>query len=82
MTFVVHAFMDAAIVRPAWEAMERGEIADEPEVRAAQERLQACSYAMAHPDTGRLVPACVQHSVLDPVENLALRELLPIGASR
>jgi hypothetical protein len=24
------------------------------------------------------VPACVQHSVLDPAENLALRRLLPV----
>ncbi len=78
LTFVVHAFMDAAVVRPAWDALERGETAQEPEVRAAQERLQACSYAMAHPDEDRLVPACVQHSVLDPQENLRLRELLPV----
>lgn len=33
---------------------------------------------MAHPETGELVPACVQHSVLDPVENVALRRLLPL----
>ncbi len=79
LTFVVHAFMDARVVRPAWEAMERGEIAEDPEVRAAQERLQACSYAMAHPEEGRLVPACVQHSVLDPRENLRLVELLPMA---
>ena len=78
LTFVVHAFMDAAVVKPAWEAMERGEVATEPEVRAAQERLSACSYAMSHPEEDRLVPACVQHSVLDPVENQALRELLPV----
>jgi hypothetical protein len=79
LTFVVHAFMDAEVVRPAWEAIERGGVASEPEVRAAQERLQACSYAMAHPDEARLVPACVQHSVLDPQENLALRRLLQDG---
>ncbi len=78
LTLVVHAFMDADVVKPAWDAMERGETAADPEVRAAQERLQACSYAMAHPDEDRLVPACVQHSVLDPQENLALRELLPM----
>ncbi len=78
MTFVVHAFMDADVVRPAWEAMERGEIAADPEVRAAQERLQACSYAMAHPEQGRTVPACVQHAVLDPAENIALLDLLPM----
>ncbi|MGE3811177.1 MAG: radical SAM domain-containing protein [Candidatus Nanopelagicales bacterium] len=77
-TLVVHAFMDAAIVRPAWEALERGEVATDPEVRGAQERLQACSYAMAHPDEQRTVPACVQHSVLDPGENLRLLELLPM----
>jgi hypothetical protein len=33
---------------------------------------------MAHPDDGRLVPACAQHSVLDPDENLRLAELLPL----
>ena len=79
LTFVVHAFMDASVVRPAWEALERGETAGDPAVRAAQERLSTCSYAMAHPDDGRLVPACVQHSVLDPQENRRLRELLPLG---
>ncbi len=78
LTFVVHAFMDADVVGPAWAALQRGERAAEPEVRAAQERLQACSYTMAHPDAGRLVPACVQHAVLDPEENLALRRLLPV----
>lgn len=78
MTFVVHAFMDAAVVAPAWAAMERGEVAEEPEARAAQERLQACSYAMAHPESGRTVPACVQHAVLDPGENRELLQLLPM----
>lgn len=76
-TWVVHAFIDAELVRPAWEAMERGELAGDPEVRAAQERLQACSYAMAHPEDGCTVPACVQHAVLDPAENLRLLQLLP-----
>jgi len=76
LTLVVHAFMDAVTVRAAWEAMERGEVAGDPDVRAAQERLSACAYTMAHPDDDRLVPACVQHSVLDPAENLALRDLL------
>jgi len=78
LTFVVHAFMDAEVVRPAWEAMQRGEVAGDERVRAAQERLQACSYAMAHPAEDRLVPACVQHSVLDPQENAALKRLLPL----
>lgn len=77
-TFVVHAFMDAEVVQRAWAAMERGETADEPAVRAAQERLGACSYAMAHPGEDRLVPACVQHSVLDRAENAALLKALPL----
>ena len=77
-TFVVHAFMDAEVVQTAWAAMERGETAEEPAVRAAQARLRACSYAMAHPDDDRLVPACVQHSVLDRSENAALLKALPL----
>ncbi len=76
--FVVHQFMDAADVAPAWELMQRGETADDPRILATQERLASCHYAMAHPETGELVPACVQHSVLDPVENVELRKLLPI----
>jgi len=78
LTFVVHAFMDAEVVQAAWAAMERGETASEPAVLAAQERLRACSYAMAHPDDDRLVPACVQHSVLDRSENAALLKSLPL----
>jgi hypothetical protein len=77
-TFVVHAFMDADVVEPAWAALERGEIAGDPAVRAVQERLRACSYSMAHPDEDRLVPACVQDCVLDKSENAALLELLPL----
>jgi hypothetical protein len=79
LTFVVHAFMDANVVQPAWDALERGETATDPAVRAAQERLQACSYAMAHPDQHRLVPACVQHAVLDPQENRRLARVLPLS---
>jgi hypothetical protein len=78
VSFVVHQFMDAADVAPAWELMQRCETATDPRVLAAQERLAACHYAMAHPETGELVPACVQHCVLDPVENVELRRLLPI----
>ena len=78
ITFVMHAFMDARDVRPAWELLEQGVLSDDPRIRATQERLQSCSYAMAHPDDGRLVPACAQHSVLDPEENLRLVELLPL----
>lgn len=78
MTYVVHHFMDAADVAPAWQLMQEGAVADDPAVRATQERLSACTYAMAHPETGELVPACVQHSVLDPGENEQLRRLLPL----
>lgn len=77
-TFVVHNFMDAADVQPAWELMERGIDSDDPKVRETQERLGACMYTMSHPDTGRLIPACVQHSVLDPGENAGLRRMLPL----
>lgn len=82
LTLVVHAFMDADAVAPAWALMEEGVEAVEPAVRATQERLQACMYTMAHPDTGRLIPACVQHSVLDPSENEELRRLLPLTVLR
>lgn len=77
-TFVVHNFMDAAFVGPAWDLMERGIAADDPKLKETQERLAACTYAMSHPETGRLVPACVQRSVLDPGENIDLKRLLPI----
>ncbi len=80
MTYVMHSFMDARHVRPAWEALERGEQNHEdPQVQEAIERLQACSYAMAHPEDGRLVPACAQHSVLDPGENRRLLTELPMA---
>jgi hypothetical protein len=54
-------------------------VASDPEVRATQERLQACSYAMAHPESDMLVPACAQHGVLDPDENRELAVLLPMA---
>lgn len=82
VTFVMHSFMDAAVVAPAWAALERGERSSDPAVAVAQVRLQACAYSMAHPVTGRLVPACVQHSVFDPEENAELRHLLPIARGR
>lgn len=78
VTFVMHSFMDAADVRPAWDAINAGTTSDDPRIAATQERLQACAYTMAHPETGELVPACVQHSVLDPGENTDLRRLLPL----
>ncbi len=78
MTYVVHRFMDADDVAPAWELMRQGRTSDDPHIRATQERLAACTYSMAHPETGELVPACAQHSVLDPGENTRLRRLLPL----
>jgi len=80
VSYVMHQFMDAADVTRAWELMQRGETSDEPRIRATQERLAACHYAMAHPENSTLVPACVQHGVLDPAENRALRTLLPVPA--
>ncbi len=78
LSFVMHSFMDAADVGPAWELSRRGETSDDPRIRATQERLAACHYAMPHPEDGTVVPACVQHSVLDPAENRELRRLLPL----
>jgi hypothetical protein len=82
VSYVMHQFMDAADVRPAWKLMRRGEHSDDPRIRATQERLAACHYAMAHPEDGTLVPACVQHCVLDPQENRDLRVLLPLPEVR
>ncbi|MCD9624247.1 radical SAM protein [Rhabdothermincola salaria] len=76
-TYVMHSFIDAAEVGPAWAALQRGQRLDDPRLRAAQERLEACAYAMGHPETGEIVPACVQHSVLDPDENAELAVMLP-----
>jgi hypothetical protein len=69
-------------VGPAWELLGAGQHSDDPVLAETQERLLACSYAMAHPETGELVPACVQHSVLDPGENQELRVLLPLPTTR
>ncbi|MDA8354951.1 MAG: radical SAM domain-containing protein [Actinomycetota bacterium] len=82
MTFVMHRFMHADDVRPAWELLQHGVTSDDPVVRETQERLQACFYAMAHPETGEIVPACVQHSLLDPDENAVLAQLLPLPRRR
>jgi hypothetical protein len=82
MTFVMHRFMHATDVGPAWALLGAGQPSDDPVLAETQERLLACSYAMAHPETGELVPACVQHSVLDPGENQELRVLLPLPTTR
>lgn len=78
LTFVVHRFMDADSVSRAWSLTQAGKTATDPVTLETQERLAACTYSMAHPETGELVPACVQHSVLDPGENEELRTLLPL----
>ncbi|HEX5496462.1 MAG TPA: radical SAM domain-containing protein [Mycobacteriales bacterium] len=78
VTFVMHQFMDATEVAPAWRMMRQGRVSQDPKLRETQERLAACHYAMAHPEDGTLVPACVQHAVLDPAENARLRTLLPL----
>ena len=80
--FVMHRFMHADDVSRAWELLERGETSADPAVRETQERLKACAYAMAHPGTRRVVPACVQHSILDPAENVQLRRVLPLISRR
>lgn len=82
VSYVMHQFMDADDVQPAWQLMQCGETSADPRIRATQERLAACHYAMAHPRDGTLVPACVQHSVLDPAENRDLRVLLPLPEVR
>jgi hypothetical protein len=89
VTFVMHRFIDAADTAAAWNHLEGGTAPDDDLVGTV-ERLQACAYSMPHPGTGRMVPACVQHAVLDPIENAQLVELLPrrptvgnrVGASR
>lgn len=78
VTLVMHQFMDAADVAPAWELLQQGVTSPDPHLRSVQERLQACHYAMAHPEDGTIVPACAQHSVYDPAENAELRRLLPL----
>ena len=53
LTFVMHAFMDARDVRPAWEALRRGEVAEDPRIRATQERLEAARMRWLTRRTGR-----------------------------
>jgi hypothetical protein len=67
--------MDASVVAPAWVMMACGETSQDPAVKETQECLGACMYTMSHPETGRLVPACPQHSVLDSDDNATLRRL-------
>jgi hypothetical protein len=78
MTFVMHRFMDAGDVAEAWRLTSLGVRSDHARIRETQERLAACAYAMAHPDSDEIVPACVQHAILDPAENAHLARLLPL----
>lgn len=86
LTFVMHRFMDAGNVERAWDMMEQGVTADDAragdagkQVKETIERLSACSYGMARVGEGRIVPACVQHSVYDPGENKNLANELPLS---
>lgn len=86
ITFVMHRFMDASDVKQAWELMDDGITADDPRasnsgprIKETMERLAACSYGMAQVKQGRVVPACVQHSVYDSDENMALAQELKLG---
>ncbi len=81
-TYVMHSFMDAADVAPAWDLLQRGVRAADPTLLATQERLQACAYGVAHPDRDEIVPACVQHSVFNEAENASLGTLLPLPRPR
>jgi hypothetical protein len=81
LTFVMHNFMDAEAVRPAWDLLQQGVTSDDPVIAATQERLLGCAYLMAHPERDLLVPACAQHAVFDPDENRALRDVLPLASN-
>lgn len=85
LTIVMHRFMDAADVEKAWDLMDDDVSVDDPRVDAAGprvretiERLRSCSYAMAQPERNRVVPACVQHSIYDPEENIQLAQELSL----
>lgn len=82
VTFVMHRFMHAQNVKPAWALLKQGVMSNDKDIRETQERLQSCFYAMAHPESNEIVPACVQHSVLDPQENEVLAQLLPLPQRR
>ena len=82
VTFVMHRFIDAADSAAAWTHIKAGTRATDPRILEAQERLEACTYSMGHPETGEEVPACVQHGVLDPEENRRLTQLLPLPTRR
>ena len=53
VTFVMHQFMDADVVAPAWEMMRRGKQATEPRLRETQERLDFTERLLAR---GKPVP--------------------------
>ncbi len=65
---------------------------DANRVRDGRHRLDRVSFAAhfdtmmfgrrGHPETGTLVPACAQHSALDPAENAGLTVLSPMPTVR
>ena len=81
-TFIMHQFIDAADTAAGWEHIQAGTRATDERILEAQERLEACAYTMGHPDSDQLVPACVQHAILDPQENRELVTLLPLPVSK
>ena len=81
-TFVMHQFIDAADTAAGWKHIQDGTRATDERILEAQERLEACAYTMGHPDTDQLIPACVQHGILDPIENRELVTLLPLPKPR
>jgi hypothetical protein len=73
-----------------WHQIERGAGSPLPHqlFQIGDERCNRTAFgfyvgdALAHPETRRIVPACVQHSVLDPEENRELKEVLPLPRVR
>ena len=78
----MHQFIDAADTAAGWEHIQQGTRATDERILEAQERLEACAYTMGHPETDQLIPACVQHGILDPQENRELATLLPLPTRR
>jgi hypothetical protein len=71
----MHRYMDERDVREAMRLSTQGITASDPRILATQERLRSCSWRMAHPDRGELVPACAQQAVLAETEVGRLLEI-------
>jgi hypothetical protein len=81
MTFAMHNFMDADDVKIAHELNKEDRWSPDAKIKETQERLRACSYAFGHPETGEMIPGCVQHGVLDPEMNIKLKAQLPLNGA-